>query len=106
MQSINQHSLHTLTPAGVLIGTAFLRHGEPRTIHYLGIGASDPTKEPTSRWRERWPGEDDMVVRDYQLAMVFLGYDDGEKVDSLIITLGPGTPSMLPPKDGPPSWIF
>jgi hypothetical protein len=43
-----------------------------------------------------------MAVRDFQLAMVFLGYDDGETVDSLIITLGECSPSLLPPKDGPP----
>ena len=103
--SINGYSLQTLTPARALIGTAFLRHGEPTTLDLLGIGANDPTIEPISRWKTQWPGGDDMVVRDFQLAMVFLGYDDGETVDSLIITLGACNPSVMPPIDGPP-YIF
>ena len=105
LSSINRYSLHPLTPAGALIGTALLRHSEPRIPHSFGIGCNDPTKGSTFRWKKEWPGEDDMVVRDFQMAMVFLGYDDGETVDSLIITLGPCSPSMLPPKDGPP-WMI
>lgn len=98
MLSINGYNLNSLTPADVLIGTAFLRRGEPRNLALLGIGSNDPTK------RKLWPGGDDTAVRDFQLAMVFLGYDDGETVDSLIVTLGECSPSMLPPKDGPP-WM-
>jgi hypothetical protein len=99
MSSINRYNLNTLTSADVLIGTAFLRRGEPNNLDLL---ANDPSKETASHWRNQWPGGDDMVVRDFQLAMVFLGYDDGETVDSLIITLGECSPSLLPPKDGPP----
>jgi hypothetical protein len=105
LSSINCHNLYTLNPADVLIGTAFLRHSEPKTTDLLRIGANDPTKQPTSGWMRQWPGGDDMVVRDFQLAMVFLGYDDGLTVDSLIITLGECSPSMLPPIDGPP-YVF
>ncbi|WP_035353464.1 hypothetical protein [Edaphobacter aggregans] len=94
--------LPTLTPADVLIGTAFLRRGEPKTIDFPRIGATDPTKEIASHWKKQWPGGDDMAVRDFQLTMVFL-YDDGETVDSRIITLGECSPSMLPPIDGPPN---
>lgn len=96
MLSINGYNLNTLTPADVLIGTALLRRGEPRNLDLLGIGSNDPTK------KKLWPGGDDTAVRDFQLAMVFLGHDDGEIVDSLIITLGECCPSALPPKDGPP----
>lgn len=103
LSGINRYNLNTLTPADVLIGTASLRYGEPKTIiDLLGNGANDSMKESASRWKKHWPGGDDMVVRDFQLAMVFLGYDDGETVDSLIITLGECSPSLLPPKDGPP----
>ncbi len=98
MLSINGYNLNSLTPADVLIGTAFLRRGELRNLALLGIGSNDPTR------RKLWPGGDDTAVRDFQLAMVFLGYDDGETVDSLIVTLGECSPSMLPPKDGPP-WM-
>ena len=61
--SINGYSLQTLTPARALIGTAFLRHGEPTTLDLLGIGANDPTIEPTSRWKTQWPGGDDIRPR-------------------------------------------
>jgi hypothetical protein len=102
LSSINRYNLHTLTPADVLIGTAFLRRGEPNFNDLLGTDSNDPMKGTASRWKKQWPGGDDMVVRDFQLAMVFLGYDDGEQVDALIVTLGECSPSVLPPKDGPP----
>ncbi|WP_035358453.1 hypothetical protein [Edaphobacter aggregans] len=98
--SINYNTFPTLTPVGSLIGTAILRHDKPWILQLLGVEPTDPNKELTIR--KRWPGEDDMAVRDFQLAMVFLGYDDGETVDALIITLGECSPSALPPKDGPP----
>ena len=102
MLSGNRYNLNPRTPAEVLFGTAFLRRGESYFNDLLGIGANDTAKEHTTRWKKQWPGGDDMAVRDFQLAMVFLGYDDGETVDSLIITLGECSPSLLPPKDGPP----